>query len=171
MSIAETQTVVTTGNGANRGWLGSHSVGTSGSIYSLSMASYGPNGDVLTANDSINGNWTYGYDDFNRLTSSSKTGASYTYLYDRFGNRWQQNGPYTSVQTFDANNHNLPTDGITFDAAGNVKTYNNGSHTYSYTYDAENRLSTVDTTAGAYTYDAEGRRIRRVVSGAVSDYL
>ena len=52
-----------------------------------------------------------------------------------------------------------------------MKTYNNGSHTYSYTYDAENRLSTVDTTAGVYTYDAEGRRIRRVVSGAVSDYL
>ena len=24
--------------------------------------------------------------------------------------------------------HNLPTDGITFDAAGNVKTYNNGSY-------------------------------------------
>jgi YD repeat-containing protein len=89
--------------------------------------------------------------------------------YDRSGNRWQQNGPFTSLRTFDSKNHNLPTDGITFDAAGNVLTYNNGVHTYNYTYDAENRLATVDTTVGVYTYDAEGRRIRRVVSGVVSD--
>src|SRR6185437_14245995 len=42
-----------------------------GSVYTLSMTSYAPNGDVLGANDSANGNWTYAYDDFNRLKGSS----------------------------------------------------------------------------------------------------
>lgn len=171
VAVSETRTEVTSGIGAYRGWLGSYSVGTSGGVYSLTMSSYAPNGNILTANDSVNGNWTYGYDDFNRLTSAAKTGASYTYAYDRFGNRWQQNGPTTVLETFDANNHNLPADGVTFDAAGNVKSYYNGSHTYQYTYDAENRLSTVDTSAGAYTYDAEGKRVRSSVSGVISDYI
>jgi YD repeat-containing protein len=171
IAIPETRTEVTSGNGANRGWLGSYSVGTSGSIYNLSMSSYAPDGDILAANDSVNGNWTYGHDDFNRLTSAAKTGNSYTYVYDRFSNRWQQNGPTTVLETFDANNHNNPTDGVMFDAAGNVKSYNNGMHTYNYTYDAENRLTTVDTTAGVYTYSAEAQRIRSSVSGAISDYL
>jgi YD repeat-containing protein len=39
---------------------------------------FAPNGDVLTSNDSANGNWTYGYDDFNRLLSANATGQSYT---------------------------------------------------------------------------------------------
>lgn len=43
--------------------------------------------------------------------------------------------------------------------------------TYNYIFDADNRLSTVNTTDGVYSYDAEGRRVRRVVSGTISDYL
>jgi hypothetical protein len=27
-----------------------------------SSGGYAPNGDILAANDSVNGNWTYGYD-------------------------------------------------------------------------------------------------------------
>jgi YD repeat-containing protein len=37
---------------------------------------------------------TYGYDEFNRLTGLSVTSgsaSSYSYVYDRYGNRWQQN--------------------------------------------------------------------------------
>lgn len=53
----------------------------------------------MSSNDAINGSWVYTYDDFNRLATSSVTGAyqndlgpaSYSYVYDRFGNRWQQN--------------------------------------------------------------------------------
>ena len=58
-----------------------------GTVYTLGLT-YAPNGDGLTANDSVNGNWTYGYDDFNRLKSASATGQAYTFDYDRFGNRW-----------------------------------------------------------------------------------
>jgi YD repeat-containing protein len=81
---------------------------------------FAPNGDVLTSNDSANGNWTYGYDDFNRLLSANATGQSYTYDYDRFGNRWHQNGPYTSSLGFDLNNHIIGVTGVTYDSAGNL---------------------------------------------------
>src|SRR5579862_6909662 len=41
----------------------------SGPAYTLS-AGYAGNGDVLGANDSVNGNWTYTYDPMNRLVTS-----------------------------------------------------------------------------------------------------
>src|SRR6185437_5805602 len=138
-----------------------------GSAYNLNMTSYAPNGDILAANDSANGNWTYTYDDFNRLATSNATGQAYTYKYDRFGNRWQQNGPQTMLLTFSANNNRM--DGYSYDAAGNV--LNDGVH--SYTYDAENRITSVDGGATAsYVYNAEGERVRRaVVGGLTLDYV
>ncbi|MGC2817725.1 MAG: hypothetical protein WA207_20190, partial [Candidatus Acidiferrum sp.] len=73
------------------------SVLNSTSIYSYSLT-FAPNGDVTAANDSVNGNWNYQYDEFNRLacsnlasngTCASPTGGTptYAYVYDRFGNR------------------------------------------------------------------------------------
>jgi YD repeat-containing protein len=88
----------------DRTWLYSLQVGSSGSVYSLTIPTnssyssspgYSGNGDVLQATDSANTNWTYLYDDFNRLKQATNTSASpnqiYQYVYDRFGNRWQQN--------------------------------------------------------------------------------
>jgi RHS repeat-associated protein len=51
---------------------------TATTIYSLGLT-YKPNGDVDTGNDSVNGNWTYGYDAFNRLLNATATGQAYTY--------------------------------------------------------------------------------------------
>lgn len=42
--------------------------------------------------------------------------------------------------------------GLQYDAAGNLT--NDGMH--SYTYDAENRLTKLDGTAGTFVYDAAG---------------
>src|SRR5262245_40271964 len=39
--------------------------GTGATLYTLGM-NYFNNGDVQSANDSVNGSWTYSYDDFNR---------------------------------------------------------------------------------------------------------
>ena len=39
-------------------------------IYSYSLT-FAPNENVLTANDSVNGNWNYSYDQFNRLVCAS----------------------------------------------------------------------------------------------------
>ena len=163
------------------------SVLNSTSIYSYSL-NFAANGDVTAANDSVNGNWNYRYDEFNRLacsnlasngTCASPTSGTptYAYVYDRFGNRWQQNGPsggpynFSTTFTGNATSNNNRMDLYTYDTAGNL--LNNGTH--SYFYDAENRLIQVDgtlpycTSNGAsgsaatacYYYDANGRRIHR----------
>jgi RHS repeat-associated protein len=147
---------------------------SAGSIYSWTIPAsngYAPNGDILAANDSVNGNWTYSYDQFNRLVgSNANSGADvYSYVYDRYGNRWQQNGPYSFLATFTGNNpanpqNNNRMDGYTYDGAGNL--LNDGRHTY--TYDAENRLVLVDGgNTDSYLYDAEGRRVYKA-SGGIS---
>jgi RHS repeat-associated protein len=134
-------------------------------IYNFNINSFAPNGDVLAATDTANGNWTYSYDQFNRLVGSNKNSgqAVYTYVYDRFGNRWQQNGPQAFLATFTGNNPGNPQnnnrmDGYSYDAAGNL--LNDGNH--SYTYDAENRILKVDNgTTATYAYDPDGNRVQK----------
>jgi RHS repeat-associated protein len=165
------RTSQTLGNGLTETWgyddrarISSYSLKNGSTTdYSYSL-SYFPNDNVMTANDSINGNWAYGYDDLNRMTSASVSAnggvrlpASWTYVYDRFGNRWQQNvtsgsGPSSSL-SFDANNHIIGS-GITYDAAGNVT--DDGTNTY--TYDAEERIASVPSQSANFYYDGDGRR-------------
>jgi len=141
-----------------------------GSLYSFTLG-YQPDSGVHTANDSLNGNWTYAYNGFNRLSQASQTGQAFNYKYDRFGNRWQQNvttgsGPNPSY-TFDANNH-ITSSGIVYDAAGNIT---NDGLGHTYTYDAENRLLTVaGATSASYVYDASGRRVQETIGAASKDY-
>lgn len=170
------------GNSLNESWsyddrerINSYAA-TNGStaVYSYSL-SYSPNGNMMSSNDNINGDWVYSYDDFNRLVSGSYTAAqyrhpaSYSYVYDRFGNRWQQNVTSgtgtTSNLAFDANNHIIGS-GITYDAAGNV-TFD-GTNTY--TYNAEGRIATVPSLGTTYVYDAEGRRVAVVNSSQATCY-
>lgn len=135
--------------------------------YSFSL-DFAPNGNVTSSNDSVNGNWAYGYDDFNRLTTASKPGMAFTYDYDRFGNRWHQNGPYISSLGFDANNRIASGSTVAYDAAGNV--INDGTHTY--TYDAENRIVAVDGgSIATYVYNAAGERVRKTSASGTVDYL
>jgi RHS repeat-associated protein len=160
-------------------------VASSTTLYSLTNLTHSGNSDVLTATDSINGTWSsYTYDDFNRLISSTCSAAcpqgtssvAFSYTYDRYGNRWQQtltegagSWPQPSY-SFNANNQISASDGITFDAAGNI--VNDTIHTY--TYDAENRIVQVDTGSTAvYAYDAEGRRVAKTAAtaGGAFEYL
>lgn len=116
--------------------------------------------------------WGYSYDDFNRLSAANEsdniTGqANYSYAYDRFGNRWQQNGPSSMMLSFSGNNNRIDAaNGVSYDAVGNVIGYHPpAGDTFSYAYDAENRLTSVtDQTTGnqtCYTYDANGQRVER----------
>lgn len=128
--------------------------------------------------DSANGTWSYAYDSFNRLCGANQSTTSpacgspsdlYTYAYDRFGNRWQQNGPHSSQPGFDANNHMVPGLGITYDAAGNET----DDGTTAYIYDAENRIATATNSnsgTSSYVYDSDGRRVQKTTAagGAVN---
>jgi RHS repeat-associated protein len=139
---------------------------------------------VLAMTDLVMGGWTYTYDDMNRLTSGTAAsgvdvGLTLGWNYDRYGNRgprrqvfvagvinrWDQSvtgtGNATAVSpqlSFTGNNNRI--DGWLYDAAGNML-YDQIHH---YTYDAENRVATVDGQQ-AYIYDAEGIRVAKLGSG------
>jgi len=148
--------------------------GSDNTIYNLALGSYAPDGNVLTANDSVNGNWIFNYDAFNRVVGANQNSGQsvYNYVYDRVGNRWQQNGPHTMVLAFSGNTttNNNRADGYSYDLAGNL--LNDGSTTY--TYDAESRISTANNGGSglsSYLYDSNGRRVRKTVAGASVDFL
>ena len=143
--------------------------GTGGSLYSFSLTYYN-NGNINTSADSVNGSWTYTYDDLNRVKTgiASSLGVGCGWAYDRFGNRWQQNSYsgtcLTPSYTFNGGTNRI--DGGSYDAAGNL--LNDGTH--SYTYDAEDRLITAG--SYSYVYDAEGRRVAKKLSGTITnEYL
>ena len=118
---------------------------------------------MRSGNDSVNGNWTYSYDNFNRLVGSNKNAGAQTfsYVYDRYGNRLQQNAPQggPAPQYLFDNNNRISGSGVTYDALGNIQTDGLGN---TFTYDAESRLITVVNSAGTYnyTYNAEGQRVK-----------
>ena len=139
-------------------------------VYSVGLT-YAGNSNPLTANDSVNGNWTYTYDDFNRIATgaASNTGQACIWAYDRYGNRWQQsqNGGncLTVGLSFNSNNHMVGS-GYSYDAAGNLLSDNVNT----YTYDAENRISSADAGSITYVYDAFGHRVRKTVSFTSQDF-
>jgi RHS repeat-associated protein len=144
---------------------------TDGSIYSFSLG-YAKDSNILTGSDSVNGNWTYTYDEMARLSTASKTGNALNWKYDPAGNRWQQNATQGSGQqpqySFTGSNNRIDT--YSYDAAGNL--LNDTFH--AYTYDAEGRVTAVDAqnqTHPIYTYDAFGKRVRTAGTGQTSDFI
>ncbi len=158
--------------------------GTSGvgTIYNLSLG-YAPNGNVTSANDTVNGNWTYKYDDFNRLVSGTLGSAVLSWTYDQNGNRWTQtasgsgSGTWPQPQySFTGNNNHIDaSSGVLYDTAGNMTKDPVGTIYY---YDAENRIiqvggtkGTCSTATACYTHDAEGRRAQKTLGASTVDYL
>jgi RHS repeat-associated protein len=143
------------------------------SVYSFSLG-FAPNSNVSTANDNVNGNWTYSYDQLNRLSGASSTsgqpckGLSWTY--DAWGNRTDQNVTAGSCGTLHAGiagTNNRFGSPYQYDAAGNM-TYDGVHH---YIYDPENHIISVDNGATTYTYDALGRRAAKTTGGLVTDFI
>jgi RHS repeat-associated protein len=149
--------------------------GQGSGAYSVTGITYAPDGDVTGANDSVNGQWQYEYDPLNRLVEACETNcASPTnaagYVYDRFGNRWQENALagtiWSSAQlTFDANNHIV---GASYDAAGDLLGDAAG---HSYAYNANHRIVSADSGNIQYVYNAFGQRVEKSVGGAAKYYL
>ena len=63
---------------------------------------FAPDGNVASATDNVNGNWTYTYDQFNRLTGSTQNSTPQTYVYDRY---WRPVATRLFNFVFDNNNH------------------------------------------------------------------
>ncbi len=92
------------------------------------------------------------------IVQQRKPSRKFSEVYDRYGNRWQQNmlaGEGAEPQlSFNASNQMV---GYSYDAAGNVA--NDGYH--SYTWDAENNLLSTDNgQTESYVRDALGHEVR-----------
>jgi len=132
-------------------------------------------------------NRSYGYDPLNRLSTMSSPGdpcAGLAWKYDPWGNRTDQtatagkcveshvtvlaNNRLGAPYTYDASGNVLLGPAYVYDAAGNLT--NDGIHRY--TYDAENRVVSVDGgNTATYLYDVSGQRVRKTVSGIWTDYV
>ena len=150
------------------------------SLYSYTVPSggYGYNNNILSHSDSVTGQWSFGYDNMNRITSASATAGMYqglglAWTYDAFGNRLAQTPsgssltpvPPASWASFSTSNQvvsaNSISTGFYYDAIGDV--VNDGSNRYAF--DAEGHLCAVyNSNTGSitgYAYDAEGRRVAK----------
>ena len=150
-------------------------------VYSAAIG-YSGDSNVVSANDAVNGNWIFVFDQLNHLVNSGCTSSAnppvcpgtwanlaFSYVYDALGNRWQQNvgvggGPQPQY-TFDTNNHIMGS-GFSYDAAGNVT--QNGNYG-PYTYDAENRL--INANPNSYIYDAFGQIAASGSAGYPASYV
>jgi RHS repeat-associated protein len=142
--------------------------------YRLYITYYG-NGNVKTFNDTVSGAYTYTYDAFNRLVSSTNTAQSYSWTYDQFGNRWHQDLTAGTGYTVDLsfNNSNLiTTSGYSYDVAGNLLKDGSGCNPC-WQYDDNGNLvsSAYGSSAASYTYDALGRRVEKVSGTTTYDFV
>jgi RHS repeat-associated protein len=114
---------------------------------------------------------SYGYDEFNRLTTQSGP-TSLSFAYDRWGNRTSQtvtqgSAPSPSYSFNTSNNQISSPTGFAYDAAGNL--INDTVHTY--IYDAEGNVLGVDGWADKYVYDALNRRVSQQTASGTYEYL
>lgn len=176
----------------SRTWLQNLSVG---SVYSFGLTFDG-NGNVLTANDQENGNWTYQYDHVNRLQSASMTGQNFSYVYTSDGSNGQF-GNMTCTNSVSSANGGKPCTpaGMTFNATNNLiaadglHLYDNNMSggsgnltadgTHGYVYDLENRITCVLGTDGTctsasatnYFYDPQGQRVAKQQGNNMEEYV
>jgi RHS repeat-associated protein len=148
---------------------------TSSPTYRLYITYYG-NGSVKTFNDTVSGSYTFTYDAFNRLVSSTNTAQSYSWTYDQFGNRWHQDKTagtgYTVDLSFNNNNNRITTSGYSYDAAGNLLKDGSACNPC-WQYDDNGNLvsSSYGSSATSYSYDALGRRVEKIAGGTTYDFV
>jgi RHS repeat-associated protein len=143
----------------------------SATLFGLTYAyGSGNNGQIQAITDNVDStrSMTYTYDEWSRLkTAQAGSGPNWKiqFIYDRYGNRTQQN-----VQAGSAPAPQTPTSTSTNRLTGVSYGYDNSGNliadgTHNYAYDAENRIATVDPSSAAatYAYDASSLRIKKVV--------
>ncbi len=114
------------------------------------------------------------YDKLNQLTGYNKGSNPSLFNYDAVGNRTsaQMNGQTASYTVNNMNGYSSISTGspvnLLYDGNGNVT----GDGTHTYTYDAENRIISVNNGAVAtYQYDALGRRVQKIAGTDTTRYF
>jgi RHS repeat-associated protein len=159
-----------------------------GDILNLSFG-YGSSGanngnliaQTIASNDPLSVTQSYTYDAVNRLSVAVEgTAWSLAYSYDAYGNGWLSASsglplsPFTPTSSTNYNqngnfNNQVSVDGAAYDGSGNQQSIGG----YSYTYDAESRLtsSTLGGVSTQYTYDGQGRRVVKTTGASSTVYV
>jgi YD repeat-containing protein len=129
-SCAPSYTVSVDGGASSSGSMTGGSDSSNGVVYSFMIPDQGgfdPVGNLLSVQDSVMGNWSYSYDNLNRLIGGSAASGAYSasppssWSYDPFGNRTSGVTPVSSAYASYALPNNQITGGLVqYDAAGNV---------------------------------------------------
>jgi len=143
-------------------------------VFSLSYDFHvgaGDNGNVFQVvnNRDTTRTVNYTYDVLNRITSGFTTSNRWgdNYVIDGWGNLYQKNA-YPGKLVYDPLTQTVTTKnqfvGMCYDKAGNLLGQTGACpasppYTPTYTYDAENRLTT--TSGVTYTYDGDGKRVKK----------
>ena len=150
--------------------------GTPGSLldleynYDEGTANNGRIQDIYNYNDRTK-DLTFTYDDFYRLNTAQTAGSHWglSWTYDRYGNRLSQSvtkgtAPAQSLTVSTTTNR---VSGWSYDAVGN--TLNDGLHTY--TYDANNQVTQLDSGTAVYKYDGSGSRVQKITASETIRYV
>jgi RHS repeat-associated protein len=155
--------------------LTSMSVSRTGTTLSSYVYTLGAAGNRESVTEANGRKAVYTYDDLYRLKSETisldpvtANNGAINYDYDRVGNRLSRTSSIaavpTTAHTFD-NNDRLTSDG--YDSNGN--TIASSSNTYSF--DFENRLTSMNNGQVQIVYDGDGNRVAKTVGGVTTRYL
>lgn len=125
---------------------------------------------------------TFSYDQLGRLLNASYPDTlSFTYDYDKVGNRLTQNvatpsGNITLPYIYNIDNQltNIGIGTLDFDNNGNQTQMTSSVGTTGYTYNFENRLTRYTPPSGSattYTYDGNQNRLAKVVGGTTTRFV
>jgi RHS repeat-associated protein len=158
----------------NGGWVCSNTVqpNCSGGSQTYGFTADHSNMRITAINDTaLNQHIDYGYDEFNRLNSTNINNGQqmFSYVYDRYGNRTQQNAPQGGpAPSYSVNTANNQISSFSYDAAGNLTS--DGFHTY--IYDAEGNIIGLDGYLnGTYVYNALNQRVQVDLPTVSRQYL
>ena len=124
----------------------------------------------------LNTTLTYTYDNIYQLQTAKQGSTTMeTYTYDDVGNRLSSLG--VSPYQYNSSNElsSLPNVGYTYDNNGSTKTRTDTTGITTYTWDFENRLSSVALPGSggtvSFKYDPFGRRVQKTSTSGTTNYL